>query len=162
MKFKRFLCGLTAAITFGSFSAVSVSAEDTGTVKKLLTVDISSIDGAINIGYLGEGFFSYETIDVSGISGVKYIDINKWRETGNFSAESVESDFDMAGLKYYGVDLAISHGNMFFLNGDTGFSAKVDVNGKTVTKGETYDKSLYPVLLVMDMFFSETKAYEAP
>lgn len=144
MKLKKVLCGVTAAITLGSFSIMPVSAADAGTqeVKKLLTVDFNSIEGAQSLDYLGDGYFIYDTdTDIKGINGgMIRTDVNKWRETGEFISESVESDFGMTGLIYLNTDISATRGNIVFQNDDNDFLVKLDKDKNALTKVGTYGK----------------------
>lgn len=103
MKFKKILCGVTAALMLGSLSAVTASADgQTATVKKLLSVNLSDIDGARNGSYYGNGIFGYDNADdpniENDVDGIIRIDLEKWRETGKFDYSDVETDFDMTDV----------------------------------------------------------------
>lgn len=101
MKLKRILCGITAAVTLGSFTAMTTSAEDTRTVsvKKLLTVNLNEIEGANAFGYLGDEYFAYDIVNSpDGIEGIKHINIDEWRKTGTFVCSDVKIDLETTGL----------------------------------------------------------------
>lgn len=135
----------------GSFSALSVSAADARSVdvKKLLAVDLNSIEGAKGMSFLGDEYFMYDTNkDNNGIDGgMIHIDNDKWRETGTFTFESVESDFELTGLKWSYTNLSSSGGNIFFESDDTWFLAKLDKDKNTLTNVGTYDRALFAATL---------------
>ena len=111
-------------------------------MKKLLTVDFNSIEGAQSLDYLGDGYFIYDTdTDIKGINGgMIRTDVNKWRETGEFISESVESDFGMTGLIYLNTDISATRGNIVFQNDDNDFLVKLDKDKNALTKVGTYGK----------------------
>lgn len=143
MKFKQILCGITAAAALCSFTAASASAEDTASVKKLLTVNYSSFGDAKSMVYWGDGFFMYDAIPDNDRNDFELVHVDKdnWRETGEFAFNKLESDVDLTGFGWVIADLTATGGNLIFQSGNTKYLTKADKENNTLTKVGTYDCS---------------------
>ncbi len=104
---KRLLSKAAACVTAVSLAAgmaVTASAEDK--YMKLIKADFpGSVENSTDYWYLGDGYFGYNNYDnpkiaEKGMDGIIHIgedELNEWRESGNFTYEKVDCDFDFTG-----------------------------------------------------------------
>ena len=102
MRFTKVLCGVTAALTVLSSTAVVAQAQALAEEMKLLTVPVSNLNGAKNIGYMSSGYFSS---DINSYLKISSGDVANWRETGELSFSVVECEPGLADLDLWSGDL---------------------------------------------------------
>lgn len=112
MKFRKALCGITAALTLFSSVAITAQAEQTEQLK-LLTADISEANGAHDLSTYGGGYLAPagDEDDQSKIFHIGEKELAEWRETGKFTFTNIDSDFDPNG--YLGWSGSFDEGEYF-------------------------------------------------
>lgn len=93
MKFKKVLCGVTAALTVLSATAIPVQAAEL----KLLTAKFSEVSNGGYFDFFGNGYFS----DGTKILRLGEKEIAEWNKTGKIAVSSVTTDFDVSGLDWW-------------------------------------------------------------
>lgn len=101
MRFRKVLCGVTAALTVLSSTVVVAQAEEAAELK-LVTAPVSSLNGAKEIGSMSGGYFSS---DIKSYFKIGSEDVAKWRETGELNFSVVECEPDLADLDLWSGDL---------------------------------------------------------
>lgn len=95
MKFKKVLCGVTAALTVLSSTMIAVQAESAEL--SLLTARFAEVSDEESFNFFGNGYFS----DGKKIMRLGEEEIAEWSRTGKISVSSVETDFDVSGLSWW-------------------------------------------------------------
>lgn len=120
---KRIAACVVAATAAVTSVAVTASAEDS--VHNLLTAEPSDIENANYVNVFAGGIIGYDNVDDPNvkydIDGLVRLDLEKWRETGEFSYTKVDTDLDMTDLRGMWTNFSSSGGYCQF--------AKVDAEG---------------------------------
>lgn len=96
MRFRKILCGVTAALTVLSSTAITAQAEETAQFK-LMTAGFSEISDGNSYSFLGNGYLT----DGKRFLRIGEEQISEWSKTGKISAALVESDLDISGLSWW-------------------------------------------------------------
>ncbi len=95
MRFRKALCGITAALTV--FSSIAVVAQAEEAELKLLTAEFSEISDSESFSFFGDGYFT----DRRKFYKIGEEQIAEWNKTGKISVAEVETDFDASGYKWW-------------------------------------------------------------
>lgn len=95
MRFKKVLCGVTAALMALSTTAIVAQAEETEQVN-ILKASKSELNTADMV-FMRDGYFFSD----GKIYHIGENELAQWRETGKITASVLESDFDLSGLTWW-------------------------------------------------------------
>lgn len=96
MRFTKALCGITAALTVLSSTAIAAQADQAQF--KLQTGNIGNINWNDSFKfYFGDGYFS----DGSKFYRIGEKEISEWQNTGNFTYSNIEAAPDITGLNWW-------------------------------------------------------------
>lgn len=96
MRLTKTICGITAALTVLSSTAIAAQAEQSQL--KLQTGNIGNINWNDSFKfYFGDGCFS----DGSNFYRIGEKEISEWQNSGNFTYSNIEADLDITGLNWW-------------------------------------------------------------